>query len=68
MSSRPFSLTRADAIKAHNCLRMLIELVEASELDALAPRARSLVRRLEGVVTALEALTSGFHTLNDRFV
>jgi transcription elongation GreA/GreB family factor len=51
-SRRPPS--REDAAEAASALRRLLAAVESGEIDADTPRARVLLRRLEGVLAAWE--------------
>jgi transcription elongation GreA/GreB family factor len=46
------SKARRDAADA---LRRLLAAIEAGELEADSPRAKALIRRLEGAVVGLEA-------------
>lgn len=49
----------SDALRAADALQRLLIVVERGEIEADAPQARRLLRRLEGATSALAALTSG---------
>lgn len=47
-------LTRRDRQQAATVLRAVLEAVDAGELEAKGEQGQTLVRHLEGVVTALD--------------
>lgn len=61
MTDWPDRLSREDAIKASTDFRRLIAMIESGEIGATTGRARALLRRIEGAVTAIETLI-GSHT------
>jgi hypothetical protein len=50
------SLTRADRQQAAAQIRRLLDMVDTGDLSADGPVAAGVVRRLEGVVLALDAI------------
>ena len=57
MAPRPHPDTRQEASRQ---LRGILEAVEREELQADAPMAKRLLRRIEGAITALEAKRKRF--------
>lgn len=49
-------MTTPDPQQAAEMLRRLLDAVESGELDADSAHARALMRRIEGAVTALDAM------------